>query len=59
MEYGQSPRINDWQALAGFPAGSYRQHGQDWYDSRATRAGPGLLWFGKHYDTSWSKPALV
>ena len=49
----------DWQALAGPPAGSYREHSQDWYDSRATRASPGQLWFSKHSVTSRSKPALV
>ena len=30
-----------------------------WYDSRASRAGSGQLWLGKHSNTSWSKPALV
>ena len=56
---GQLPRTNDCQTLAGSPIGSYQQNGQDWYDSRATLASPGLLWFGKHSDTSRSKPALV
>ena len=53
MDEGPLPRTNDWLA------GSYQQNGQDWYDSRASRAGPGLLLFGKHSDTSWSNPAIV